>query len=299
MCRFQAIEIFHNIKPKKMKKLTRMSLFGLLATGLLVSCGKEKEEKPVDPDYTAGADYTVTTFGLNMEMVYVEGGSFEMGATAEQGEDARGDEYPVRTVKLDSYHIGKYEVTQGQWEAVMGTSLEEQRAGATYDHGIVGEGADYPMYYVSWNEAQEFCKRLSKKTGKKYVLPTEAQWEYAARGGNKSKGYKYSGSNDIEEVAWYNYNSDKQTHRVGTKKANELGIYDMSGNVLEWCSDWWAYPYDEDDTDNPQGPVNGSERVARGGSWNHDAIACRVAIRFDAPPGDRYGTLGFRVACLP
>ena len=280
-----------------MKKLTKMSLLGLLATGLLVSCGKE--EKPIEPDYTAGADYTVTTFGLNMDMVYVEGGSFEMGATAEQWRDADSDEEPVRTVTLDSYHIGKYEVTQGQWEAVMGTSLQEQRALSDNDYGIAGEGADYPMYYVSWKDAQEFCKRLSKKTGKKYVLPTEAQWEYAARGGEKSKGYKYSGSDDIAAVAWYGGNSGDQTHRVGTKKANELGIYDMSGNVWEWCSDWYG-TYDESDTDNPQGPVNGSIRVHRGGSWNHYiAIRCRVAYRNSDGPESSGFDLGFRVACLP
>ena len=282
-----------------MKKLTRMSLWGLLTMGLLASCGKEKEEKPIDPDYTAGADYTVTTFGLNMDMVYVEGGTFEMGATAEQGDDAYDNEYPVRTIKLDSYHIGKYEVTQAQWEAVMGTSLEEQRALSTLDDGIVGEGADYPMYYVSWHEAQEFCRKLSEKTGKKYVLPTEAQWEYAARGGKKSKGYKYSGSDDIEEVAWYGENSDYQTHRVGTKKANELGIYDMIGNLWEWCSDWYG-TYDESDTDNPQGPVNGSNRVYRGGSWYHRyAFPCRVAFRISDSPDFSYYFLGFRVACLP
>ena len=270
-----------------MKKLTRMSLCGLLTMGLLVSCGKEKEEKPVDPDYTAGADYTVTTFGLNMEMVYVEGGTFEMGATAEQGYSAYDDEYPVRTIKLDSYHIGKYEVTQGQWRTVMGTNPSH----------FTGDD-ERPVERVSWNMVQEFCKRLSKATGKKYVLPTEAQWEYAARGGEKSKGYKYSGSDDIEEVAWYRNNSDKQTHRVGTKKANELGIYDMSGNVLEWCSDWYVSRYDKSDTDNPQGPVDGSDRVVRGGSWLSIDRICRVSYRNYDFPGDRY-YLGFRVAVLP
>ena len=292
-----------------MKKLTRLSLWGLLSMVLLASCGKEKEEKPVDPvdpEQPTEADYTVTAFGLNMEMVYVEGGSFEMGATAEQGNVADNNEYPVRTIKVDSYYIGKYEVTQAQWEAVMGTSLEEQRALSTYDYGIVGEGTDYPMYYVNWYEAQEFCDRLSEATGKRYVLPTEAQWEYAARGGNKSKGYKYSGSNDVEEVAWYEGNSyslgeshpDYGAHRVGTKKANELGLYDMSGNLWEWCSDWYASRYDEKDTDNPQGPVSGSDRVERGGSWTYYDRGCRVSVRGHAKSSYRGYRVGFRVACL-
>ena len=280
-----------------MKKLTRMSLWGLLTIGLLASC--EKEEKPFVPlEPELQEDYTETAFGIKLDMVYVKGGEFKMGATPEQLDDADDVEYPVHTVTLDSYHIGRYEVTQGQWEAVMGTSLEEQRALSTLDEGIAGEGADYPMYFVSWNEAREFCRKLSEKTGKKYVLPTEAQWEYAARGGKKSKGYKYSGSNDIDEVAWYQYNSDNETHRVGTKKANELGLYDMSGNVWERCSDWWAY-YVEDDTDNPQGPVSGSYHVIRGGGWGINAWSCRVSYRSDVYPGNRGSYLGFRVACLP
>ncbi|MBD5397583.1 formylglycine-generating enzyme family protein [bacterium] len=221
-----------------MKRAIKMSLLGLLVMGLLASCQKEK--------------------AVNMEMVYVEGGEFEMGATSEQGNGAEDDEKPVRTVKLDSYYIGKYEVTQAQWKEVMGTNPSYFK------------GDNRPVENVSWEDAQEFCKRLSERNGKKYVLPTEAQWEYAARGGNKSQHYKYAGGNDIDEVAWYYDNSyglgaehpDYGTHSVGTKKANELGIYDMSGNVWEWCSDWYASSYDENDTENPQGPTSGSARVA-------------------------------------
>ena len=260
-----------------------MSLWGLLTMGLLASCNKDNDSSK---EYKR--NYTETELGLNMQMVYVEGGSFEMGATAEQEEGARSNEYPVRTVKLDSYYIGKYEVTQAQWETVMGTN-------PSYFTG----DDKRPVERVSWNEAQEFCRRLSEATGKRYMLPTEAQWEYAARGGKKSKGYKYSGSDDIEEVAWYGENSDYQTHRVGTKKANELGIYDMSGNIFEWCSDWYG-TYDESDTDNPQGPVNGSNRVYRGGSWYHRyAFPCRVAFRISDSPDFSYYFLGFRVVCLP
>lgn len=283
-----------------MKRAIEMSLFGLLAMGLSVSCKPEKGEEPFDPDYTAETDYTVTTYGLNMEMVYVEGGTFEMGATAEQGEDAYVYEKPVRTIRLDGFHIGKYEVVQAQWEAVMGTNLKEQRDKANPEGRLAGEGDNYPMYYVSWDEAQEFCKKLSEATGKKYVLPTEAQWEYAARGGNKSQHYKYAGSNDIDEVAWYNNNSDGWISPVGSKKANELGCYDMSGNIDEWCSDWEAEDgkYDENDTENPQGPVSGSYRMLRSGNWEQKANYCRVSCRGYSAPSGRSNRLGFRVACI-
>ena len=217
-----------------------------------------------------------------MEVVYVTGGEFEMGAT-----DMYDDEKPVRTIRLDSYYIGKYEVTQAQWLAVMG----QDRYGRDYEYG---KGDDYPAYYVSWNEAQEFCKRLSETTGKKYGLPTEAQWEYAARGGNKSQHYLYAGSDDLDEVAWYNGGTFATAHPVGQKKANELGIYDMSGNVSEWCSDWYGR-YDENDTDNPQGPTEGyaSQRVNRGGDWNDSGNGCRVTCRNSG------GYIGFRVVYLP
>ncbi|MDE5608951.1 MAG: SUMF1/EgtB/PvdO family nonheme iron enzyme [Bacteroidales bacterium] len=245
-----------------------------------------------------GEDYTETAFGLRLEMVYVEGGTFEMGATVEQGDDAQDWEKPVRMVKLDGYHIGKYEVTQAQWEKVMGITFEEQKEIAGMENrDVVGEGSDYPMYYVKWEEAQAFCKKLSEATGMKYVLPTEAMWEYAARGGKKSQHYKYVGSNDVEEVAWYKDNSDEKAHSVGLKKANELGIYDMSGNLCEYCSDWYADRYDENDTDNPQGPDSGSFHVNRGGFWNSRAVYCRVSERYR---GDgRVYSVGFRVAVLP
>ncbi|MDE5574441.1 MAG: SUMF1/EgtB/PvdO family nonheme iron enzyme [Bacteroidales bacterium] len=239
----------------------------------------------MEEEYKAESDYTVTMYGLNLEMVYVEGGEFEMGATAEQGNDAYDDEKPVRTIKLDGYHIGKYEVTQAQWKAVMGTEPSYYK------------GDNLPVEKVSWEEAQEFCRKLSRATGKKYGLPTEAQWEYAARGGNKSQHYKYAGGNDIDEVAWYrDGHSGSKTHPVGSKKANELGLYDMSGNVWEWCSDWYGN-YDENDTENPQRSANDSRRVNRGGGWDFPAVSCRVSNRDGNTPDERYGDLGFRVAC--
>ena len=181
-------------------------------------------------------------------------------------------------------------MTQAQWLAVMG----QDRYGRDYEYG---KGDDYPVYYVNWSDAQEFCKKLSEATGKKYVLPTEAQWEYAARGGNKSQHYKYAGSNDIDEVAWYEGGDFAMAHPVGQKKANELGIYDMSGNVAELCSDWYG-KYDEKDTENPQGPAEGygSSRVMRGGGYESGANSCRVSYRSE----DGWARwIGFRVVYLP
>lgn len=266
-----------------MKRLFCVLISLFLLAGFFISCEKPNAIHEGDGDTTT--NYTETAFGMNLEMVYVEGGEFEMGATAEQGDDARDNEKPIRTVKLDGYHIGKFEVTQEQWKAVMGTEPSRFK------------GANLPVEQVSWEEAQEFCKKMSEATGRMYVLPTEAQWEYAARGGSKSQHYKYAGSNDPDEVAWYDANSDYKTHPVGSKKANELGIYDMSGNVREWCSDWYG-DYEENDTENPQGPSRGFRRVIRGGFLWGDAVYCCVSVRYSNYPGYRGASLGFRVACL-
>lgn len=246
----------------------------------------------------SGQDFTETVSGVKFDMVYVKGGTFRMGATEEQGSDAFNDEKPVHSVTLSDYYIGKFEVTQGLWEKVMGTTIEQQRDKADKDRGLYGVGSDYPMYYVNWEEAQEFCTKLSQMTGKKYALPTEAQWEYAARGGAKSKGYKCSGSNAAGDVAWYYDNSDKETHPVGKKQANELGLYDMSGNVDEWCSDWFS-SYSSDSQSDPTGPTNGSHRVLRGGTWNSYAKFCRVSFRYHVYPDYCDDDCGLRVVLLP
>ncbi|MBD5396834.1 formylglycine-generating enzyme family protein [bacterium] len=278
-----------------MKRLLYVLTGLCLLAGLFTGCEKPNENSE-EGDDTATKDYTETVFGINMEMVYVEGGTFEMGTTVEQGDDVW-DSEPVRTIKLDSFYIGKYEVTQAQWKTVMGTNVKEQRDKVNPEYGIYGEGDNYSMYYINWEEAQEFCKKLSEATGKKYVLPTEAQWEYAARGGNKSQHYKYAGSDNIDDVAWYGEDDDNGTvHPIGGKNTNELGIYDMSGNVWEWCLDWYA-DYDENDTDNPQGPANGTYRIQRGGSWIDRAENCRVSSRLDNSPDDRSYIAGFRVVC--
>jgi formylglycine-generating enzyme required for sulfatase activity len=228
------------------------------------------------------------------EMVKVEGGAFIMGCTSEQGDDCFPDEKPIHSVTVQSFQIGKYEVTQAQWKAIMGTTVRKQRDKVDPSWPLGGEGNNYPMYYVSWDEAQEFIRRLNVATGKSYRLPTEAEWEYAARGGNRSQDYKYSGSNDLGEVAWYDDNSGSQTHPVGKKKANELGIHDMSGNVYEWCQDWYG-GYSASSQQNPVGAGNGSYRVHRGGSWSLIEFNCRVTFRAYYSSGGRHDRLGFRV----
>jgi formylglycine-generating enzyme required for sulfatase activity len=231
-----------------------------------------------------------------MKMIWVEGGEFMMGCTSEQS-DCDEDEQNVRRVTVDGFYIGMLEVTQSQWEKVMGTSVYQQKSKAN-GNSTYGVGPDYPMYYVSWDEVTEFCRLLSNKTGKIYTLPTEAQWEYAARGGKKADGTKYAGSNMIDAVAWYTDNSGSSTHPCGTKRANALGIYDMSGNVWEWCKDWYSSSYISYDTNNPTGASSGSHRVNRGGSWGSSATICRVADRNYYSPGSRYYILGFRVVLL-
>ena len=215
-------------------------------------------------------------------MVYVDGGTFTMGATSEQGSDADSDEKPVHQVTLSSFSIGRYEVTQEEWQAVMGSNPSGFK------------GAKLPVERVSWEDCQEFIRKLNSMTGKHFRLPTEAEWEYAARGGNKSRGYKYAGSNDLGSVAWYDGNSGSKTHDVGQKQPNELGLYDMSGNVWEWCQDW-SGSYSSGSQTNPTGPSSGSRRVGRGGSWYTYAGYCRVAIRFSYAPGYRGRDLGLRL----
>jgi formylglycine-generating enzyme required for sulfatase activity len=215
-------------------------------------------------------------------MVYVSGGSFVMGATSEQGNDAEEDEKPAHWVTLSSYYIGKYEVTQEEWTAIMG------------DNPSFIKGIKHPVEMVSWNDCQEFISRLNAKTGRNFRLPTEAEWEFAARGGISSQGYKYSGSNFIDNVAWYGDNSGNSTHEVGTKASNELGLYDMSGNVYEWCNDWYG-PYSNSSATNPKGPYSGTEHINRDGSWDSNGRICRVSHRNNNVSDFKWKVLGLRL----
>ena len=237
---------------------------------------------------------------LEASMVYVDGGTFMMGATEEQGDDYDVDELLVHNVTLDGFYIGKFEVTQAQWEAVMGTALSDIITENAWP--LYGVGDDYPMYYVNWNDATAFCGKLSELTGKAYRLPTEAEWEYAARGGQQADGTKYAGSDSIDEVAWSGGKENEDaSHPVGQKTPNALGLYDMSGNVWEWCSDWYKSYYGSSPSVNPQGPSSGDRvlpyRVFRGGGWNYYAKGCRVSNRSGGMSNYRGYILGFRVVC--
>ena len=227
---------------------------------------------------------TIVVNGVEFNMVKVEGGTFSMGATSEQSSDADDYEYPVHSVTLSDYYIGETEVTQELWEAVMGSNPSE----------FTGNN-QRPVESVSWDDCQEFIKKLNQLTGKNFRLPTEAEWEYAARGGKYSRGYKYSGSNNSDEVAWYGSNSGSKTHSVKTKKANELGLYDMSGNVWEWCNDWWGC-YQSNSQTNPTGSSEGEYRVLRGGSWDYRDRFVRVSGRGGSTPESRYDNQGLRLA---
>ena len=220
--------------------------------------------------------------GITIDIVKVEAGTFMMGATSEM-QNPWDDEKTVHQVTLtNDYYMGKYEVTQALWKTVMGSNPSYSK------------GDNLPVEEVSWNDCQEFISKLNSLTGKKFRLPTEAEWEYAARGGKKSRGYQYSGSSNISDVAWYDGNSGNKTHPVGTKQANELGIYDMTGNVWEWCQDWY-YSYVSSSQTNPTGAVSGSSRVRRGGSWSSLAKYCRSSYRNFGTSDCRYYYLGLRL----
>jgi formylglycine-generating enzyme required for sulfatase activity len=216
------------------------------------------------------------------EMVFVQGGTFSMGCSSDQQGDCDKSEYPVHSVTVNSFSIGKYEVTQEQWAVIMGKRFNAKQK-------------NHPVSNENWTDVQKCISRLNAVTGKNYRLPTEAEWEYAARGGNKSKGFKYSGSNNPDAVAWFADNSGKSIHEVGAKSPNELGIYDMSGNVWEWCNDWFGV-YPASAQKNPTGVSAGSVRVLRGGSFLHKGTRCRSARRDDRKPGVNDNIIGFRLA---
>ena len=272
---------------------------------IVVGCGDDENEENVqyvssnnnadngtsekdDKDGTNGEGFIrdgqnkiYTVNGVSFKMIYVEGGTFQMGI---------GSEYDsTHEVTLSDYNIGETEVTQELWIAVMGNN-------PAY---FIGD-SQCPVECITWDECQNFISKLNKLTGETFLLPTEAQWEYAARGGNKSKGHSYSGGFRLENLSWYRDNSDGTTHRVKTKASNELGIYDMSGNVFEWCSDWHgSYSiYPTIGVKDPIGPATGSYRVRRGGSWCRSSMYCMVDRRGASEPAKGSYEVGFRLASL-
>ena len=278
--------------------------------GFSVRCLRDENSSTSQQPDTSPANQEFTVDGIAFNMVYVEGGTFTMGCTSEQGNDCDANERPAHKVTLSSFYMGETEVTQGLWRAVMDN---EPFSGAWTDE--YGRGISYPAYSVSWDDCQEFVRKLNRlasdqlPAGWHFALPTEAQWEFAARGGNRKEGYKYSGSANINNVAWFSDNSyakgssspDYGTHPVKRKQPNALGLYDMSGNVFEWCKDVYdkAY-YEVSPSTNPQGPAatEGSWRVLRGGSWYRSTGGCRVSFRYNYYLGGRSYDAGFRLALV-
>lgn len=241
--------------------------------------GEELEPKPDNEFETE----TITVNGVSFDMVSVEGGTFMMGATPEQGDEALDKEKPVHRVTVSSFAMSQTEVTQELWQAVMGSNPSH----------FTGD-PKRPVELVSWNDCQTFIAQLNQLTGKRFRLPTEAEWEYAARGGNRYKVTRYAGSNNIDEVAWYDANSGNTTHPVATKAPNELGLYDMTGNVWEWCQDWYAL-YSADDQTDPTGPETGNNRVLRGGCWNGGTNYDRISFRDNFRPSGSNSSGGLRL----
>lgn len=283
---------------KNLQITMRYILFALLVFPLCLCAQPARIKPPTKPTSTTPTkpqkrvtqtvkapykDGILNVNGVQYKMVLVEGGTFQMGATSEQN-DPHDDEKPIHSVTLSSYHIGQTEVTQALWQAVMGTNPSRFK------------GDNLPVERVSWEDCQTFITKLNQLTGQRFRLPTEAEWEYAARGGNKSNGYQYAGSNNLDAVAWYTSNSDSKTHLVATRQPNELGLYDMCGNVSEWCQDWYG-GYSSSAVTNPTGPTSGSNRVSRGGCWFEGAKGSRVAFRMNYAPSYSGSDRGFRL-CL-
>ena len=242
---------------------------------------KIEVQQPIATTTSTSEDQTFTVNGVSFTMKLVEGGTFQMGATSEQGSDAYNSEKPVHSVTLSNYYLGETEVTQALWNAVMGSNPS------------YFEGDALPVEQVAWNDCQEFIRKLNQKTGKNFRLPTEAEWEYAARGGKKSNGYKYAGSNDIGSVAWYTNNSDSKTHPVKGKSPNELGLYDMSGNVWEWTDTRYRF-YDKER--NARLGKEAQMYVIRGGAWQLPKASSRIAWRGKRLPDLKNSFGGFRLA---
>ena len=260
----------------------------VIALGIVVLCSTEPNTPSIEPIESYDRIFVIDT--IEFKMVYVQGGTFTMGATSEQGNEAFDDERPTHSVTLSSYYIGETEVTQALWQAVMGTNPS-----------LNNQGGNFPVEGIGYDGCKKFIRKLNTLTGQSFRLPTEAEWEYAARGGNKSRGYKYSGSNDVNSVAWYVDNSSNHTHEVKGKLSNELGLYDMSGNVWEWCNDLYDY-YTSNAQTNPKGPGPGQTSAYaeinqfRGGCYRYRSRFCRVSSRSNYTPPMSESFVGFRLA---
>lgn len=248
------------------------------------------EEPGAGAESAGPANKTFTVEGVTFTMVAVQAGTFQMGSTKGDA-----DERPVHNVTISNdYYIGETEVTQALWKAVTGCSPTKDDSPWQTS---LGKGDDYPAYYINYKDVQAFVAELNRMTGETFRMPTEAEWEYAARGGNKSQGYAYSGSNTVGEVAWYEANSGNKMHPVKNKQANELGIYDMSGNVLEWCADAYSDSYySSSPAVDPTGANAGTSFVQRGGCYYYPATNCRNTDRSNSSQTHRYGHFGFRLA---
>lgn len=261
-----------------------LSLIAMIGLGVAVSFTIfAKTKTTVQQANISQTDLDFTVGEVSFKMVSVEGGTFTMGATAEQGTEATSDELPVRSVTLSNYYIGETEVTQALWQAVMGSNPSDF------------SGENHPVDNVTWEDCQIFIQKLNHLTNQEFRLPTEAEWEFAARGGNKSAGYKYAGSDRLEDVAWYQDNCGNTTHPVKLLQANELGLYDMSGNVYEWCQDWYG-AYESGAYADPIGVASGNYRLLRGGSWYNYAWRCRVSYRRSCAPTVAFYNVGLRLA---
>lgn len=287
LCQNLAKELIGDLEPTIRWKKVSQEIFEIDGVEYMLDENEIIEFKEEKDDFNNNSIITIKVGNVSFDMVKVEAGSFIMGCTDEQVGECDSDERPYHRVTItQDYYIGKFEVTQELYEAVMGVNPSNWKA------------FDRPVENVSWNDAQEFCNELRRMTGRRFRLPTEAEWEYAARGGKKSTNAKYSGSSSVANVAWYDGNSGSQTHPVGRLRANELGIYDMSGNVWEWCYDWYGN-YSSGSQTDPMGPGSGSDRVNRGGGWLIYAGHCRVSDRGSRTPSFRDDYLGFRVVLVP
>ena len=284
------------MEPRRMDRMKSVDVFfdelqsNDISTDVAESRSNDDEATRVissmEENMRGGRDGDILTFevnGITFDMVMVKAGTFTMGATPEM-QNPDDDEQPAHQVTLTrDYYMGRTEVTQALWQAVVGSNPSNFK------------GDKLPVEQVSWDDCQQFIKKLNALTGKNFRLPTETEWEFAARGGNQSRHFQYSGSNNLDDVAWYGEFPKGTTHPVGTKQPNELGLYDMSGNVWEWCNDWYG-DYSSYAQTDPMGPAIGSHRVGRGGGWSRIASFCRSSYRSYINPGNQGNGLGLRLA---